>query len=237
MKKLLIFCSFMLLLWAALFLLMGQINNGGGGGSGSGTVSANNGVTNAIATYAAAGGSTTVGPAANTACIPGATSGSACISAPAVAGTATNPFTLSNTILLPAATSASAPGLQFASAAQAIYAPAASTIDIVTGSNNDSYKFTPSAFAFVSGKGQHFNTQAAANDVSGTCTLSSGSCTITFTTAYTSAPACVAVPSTTGTFTTGATLKVAPTTANVVFTSTTGTDSAVIDYHCFGNPN
>ncbi|HUD64666.1 MAG TPA: hypothetical protein VMQ17_08815 [Candidatus Sulfotelmatobacter sp.] len=33
MKKLLIFCSFMLLLWAALFLLMGQINNGGGGGS------------------------------------------------------------------------------------------------------------------------------------------------------------------------------------------------------------
>ena len=54
----------MLLLFAALFLLMGQINNGGGGGS-SGTVSANNGTVGALANYAAAGGSTTVGPDAN----------------------------------------------------------------------------------------------------------------------------------------------------------------------------
>lgn len=70
-------------------------------GAGSGTVSANNGVTNAIATYAAAGGSTTVAPAANTACIPGATSGSVCITAPAIAGTTTNGMTFTNVLVGP----------------------------------------------------------------------------------------------------------------------------------------
>jgi len=75
--------------------------------AGSGTVSANNGVVNAIATYAAAGGSTTVAPAANTACIPGATSGSVCLSAPAIAGTITNAATFTNSLQLPTGTALS----------------------------------------------------------------------------------------------------------------------------------
>lgn len=87
-----------ILLMAGMFATMGQITNPSGSGSGSGTVNPNNGVVNAIATYAAAAGSTTVGPAANTACIPGATSGSACFTAPAVAGTPTNAITSTNAI-------------------------------------------------------------------------------------------------------------------------------------------
>jgi hypothetical protein len=50
------------MIMAGMLTTMGQINNGGGGGSGSGTVSANNGSAGAVANYAAAGGSTTVGP-------------------------------------------------------------------------------------------------------------------------------------------------------------------------------
>ena len=97
-------------LWLALLLVLAiftfapaQINNPPAG-SGSGTVSANNGQTNVIATYAAAGGSTTVGPASSgnpSACMPGATSGEACMSPPAVAGTSTNGVTYSNVFLSP----------------------------------------------------------------------------------------------------------------------------------------
>ena len=108
-----------ILIMAGMLTTMGQINNGGGGG-GSGTVSANNGSAGAIANYAAAAGSTTVGPDANLTDasntltytgsggisakvlnMPGATSGTATLTPPAVAGTAANPLLFSNAISWP----------------------------------------------------------------------------------------------------------------------------------------
>jgi hypothetical protein len=93
--------------------------------AGSGTVSANNGVANAIATYAAAGGSTTVAPAANTACIPGATSGSSCFTAPAVAGTANNPIVITNAIGISTRGTVNLPAITFGGDTNSgIYSPA-----------------------------------------------------------------------------------------------------------------
>jgi hypothetical protein len=87
-------------------------------------------------------------------------------------------------------------------------------------------------FGFSGGKGQHFTTQAANNDHAGTCTAASATtCTVTFTTAYTSAPACVATDATNIT-----TLKVTPSTTSLVITTTSST-SDVFDYVCVGNPN
>lgn len=90
-----------------------------GGGSGSGTVSANNTAAGAVANYAAAGGSTTVGPTTlnyvaptltvstagggnGVVALSGNTSGAASLTAPAVGGTNTNPIVSSNAISIPA---------------------------------------------------------------------------------------------------------------------------------------
>lgn len=90
----------------------------GAAGSGSGTVSANNTSAGSVANYAAAGGSTTVGPTTlvwtpNSLTLgvagggnailglPGNTSGSATFTAPAVAGTSTNAVTASNVLAGP----------------------------------------------------------------------------------------------------------------------------------------
>jgi hypothetical protein len=86
-----------------------------GGGGGSGTVSANNTAAGAVANYAAAAGSTTVGPTTLNYVAPtltvstaaggngvlalsGNTSGTATLTAPAVAGTITNAITVSNSL-------------------------------------------------------------------------------------------------------------------------------------------
>jgi hypothetical protein len=68
----------------------------------------------------------------------------------------------------------------------------------------------------------------------GTCALSSGSCTFTYNTAFNSAPTCTASPSTTGTFTPGAALKVNPGTSSVAISDTTSLDSATVHVTCLG---
>jgi len=78
---------------------------------------------------------------------------------------------------------------------------------------------------------------AAAGAFAGNATLASGTVTVTFSQAFQSAPVCVASPTTTGTFTAGAKLTVAPATGSVVIASSTGTDTAVVDWACYGNPN
>lgn len=87
-------------------------------------------------------------------------------------------------------------------------------------------------FGFSGGKGQHFFTQAANNDVVGTCTAAAATtCVVTFTTAYNNAPVCVATDQTNIT-----TLKVTPTTTTLTIT-TTAASSDVFAYNCVGNPN
>lgn len=94
-------------------------------------------------------------------------------------------------------------------------------------------KITQAGMGFVKSKGQHFTNQAAASDMAGTCTFSSTTCTVTFTTAYTATPSCVANDRTAA-----APIQSAPTTANVVFTGGTGAGATdVINYVCVGNPN
>jgi hypothetical protein len=115
----------------AAFVFVGaqqnQNNFNPGTGTGSGTVSVNNGTAGAVANYAAAGGSTTVGPdtllidsgtlltytgtggilagAAGSVqgklCGAGLTSGTSCLAWPAAAGTSTNPITYPNIFLSP----------------------------------------------------------------------------------------------------------------------------------------
>lgn len=91
------------------------------------------------------------------------------------------------------------------------------------------------AFAFVGTKGQHFESQAANNDLDGVLAVSaSTSGSVTFTTPYTSAPSCTLSPTgdptivgvwwvTTSTTTVTANIKVS------------GTINFM--YHCIGNPN
>lgn len=97
------------------------------------------------------------------------------------------------------------------------------TIDVAAGD-----------IAFVGGKGQHIDTQAAANDISGTlATSSSTTASVTFTTNYAATPACVLTPRTTGltswylsaTSVSGFTVTVAP------------SGTYTFAYICFGNPN
>lgn len=92
--------------------------------------------------------------------------------------------------------------------------------------------FLNGPLSFNGSKGQHFKTQAATNDLAGTCTASaSTTCTVTFTTAYTSAPSCTATDQTNIT-----TVKVTPSTTTLVIT-TVASSSDVFAYHCIGNPN
>jgi len=93
-------------------------------------------------------------------------------------------------------------------------------------------------FTFNVSKNQHFQTFAAQSDSDGICTMASGACTaIVFATPYNTKPSCVCSWTGSGTFTTGAALKCNQTTAQVAPSSTTGTDTAEISYHCGGTPN
>jgi hypothetical protein len=77
--------------------------------------------------------------------------------------------------------------------------------------------------------GAHINSPVANGDAVFTVTLSGGTATKTFTTAYGSAPVCVGTDQTAA-----AAVKIAPTTTTAVVT---GTSTDVIAVGCFGNPN
>lgn len=88
------------------------------------------------------------------------------------------------------------------------------------------------SIAFAGGKGQHIKTQASGNDIAGTCTAAAAAtCTVTFTTAYASAPSCIVTDQTNIT-----TLKALPSTTTLVIT-TSAASSDVFSYICIGNPN
>lgn len=74
-------------------------------------------------------------------------------------------------------------------------------------------------------------------DMAGTATLASGTKTVTFANAFAVAPLCEATWNGSGTFTTGASLKCVTTTTTAVITSSTGTDTAVVNYEIIPNPN
>jgi len=85
---------------------------------------------------------------------------------------------------------------------------------------------------FIGGKREHFITHAANNDYAGTCTaLSSATCTVTFTTAYTVAPVCTVTDQTNITA-----VKATPTTGSLVIT-TSASSSDTFAYICVGNPD
>lgn len=88
--------------------------------------------------------------------------------------------------------------------------------------------------------GGHFRTAApigdTATDTAPICTMSSGTCSYSFTVSWSVAPRCTGSWTGTGTFTTGASLKITATTSAVSATSSTGTDSAQIAMICVGAP-
>jgi hypothetical protein len=79
------------------------------------------------------------------------------------------------------------------------------------------------------GVSQHLN-QGAANTFAGTVALVTGTATVTFPTAYNSAPVCVANDSSAV-----ATVRVQTTATALTLTQSSGTDT--IMYVCVGNPN
>lgn len=96
------------------------------------------------------------------------------------------------------------------------------------------FTFSGKNFGFSGSKGQHFITQAAGSDISGTIALTSGTpstATFTFTTPYTSTPVCTASDQTSA-----SAIKVAPSTTNVVFTGPNSVTDTIA-FICVGNPN
>ena len=82
----------------------------------------------------------------------------------------------------------------------------------------------------------HINTHAANKDVSGSCAMSSGACTaISFASTYASTPSCVCSWDGIGTLT--GVIKCTHSTTSITPSSTVGTDTASVSYHCIGNPN
>lgn len=82
-------------------------------------------------------------------------------------------------------------------------------------------------------KGTHIETGIAGGDIAGTCTFALSTCTVTFDTAFTSAPSCTANDQTAA-----APLRVAPSPGTVVIVGGAGSGANdVISYHCIGNPN
>lgn len=69
----------------------------------------------------------------------------------------------------------------------------------------------------------------------GTCTMITGTCTFTYASTFTNTPICNATWNGTGTLT--GIVKAVPSTSSVVVTSSVGTDTAVMQIHCDGNPN
>jgi hypothetical protein len=76
---------------------------------------------------------------------------------------------------------------------------------------------------------QHLN-QGASGQFAGTVALVAGTATVTFPTAFTSAPVCVANDQSAT-----ATVRVTPSATAVTLTQSSGTDT--IDWVCVGNPN
>jgi hypothetical protein len=79
------------------------------------------------------------------------------------------------------------------------------------------------------GISQHLN-QGAANTFAGTVALAAGTATVTFPTAYNSAPVCTANDTSAI-----ATVRVQTTATTITLTQSSGTDT--IAYICVGNPN
>jgi hypothetical protein len=79
------------------------------------------------------------------------------------------------------------------------------------------------------GVSQHLN-QGAANTFAGSVALASGTATVTFPTAYNSAPVCTANDTSAI-----ATVRVQTTATTLTLTQSSGTDT--IMYMCVGNPN
>jgi len=96
-----------------------------------------------------------------------------------------------------------------------------------------------SHFNFSKGKGQHFNTQAATSDVSGTITISNPATTgaVNFATAYSNAPSCVITP-TTNQLSTILSYWVTTATGSITANVQIAPSSAItFTYLCTGNPN
>jgi len=197
------------------------------GGGGSGTVSANNGSAGAIANYAAAGGSTTVGPDANltdasntltysgTIASSGTSTGAAC-------NNWVNGFKLTGATNTGVLTNGSNAVTLCSNAVNV--ASAFSTAFAINGTAN---------IGFNGGKGQHFVNQAATSDMAGVCTGSTTTCSVTFTTNYTSTPSCVVTPTTSG-----VTSFIITSQATTGFTVTYAPSAATnFNYICIGNPN
>jgi hypothetical protein len=110
--------------------------------------------------------------------------------------------------------------------------PTGSSATVNTGAKRASITASGN-FGFTSGKGQHFTAQAANNDLGGVCSGTVTTCAVTFTTNYTSTPACIVTPTTAG-----VTSAIITTQANSGFTVTyapSGTTN--FNYVCLGNPN
>jgi hypothetical protein len=171
----------------------------------------------------------------------GNTSGTATLTAPAIAGTASNPIASTNVFTGPDTSSQTeptwgfsdsattgigegAPGSLFANATNINFAIGGVTKAGITSAGNLS----------MSSAGGHLTSNATGNDRVGTCTMSSGACTaITFTTAYTSAPACQVTWTGAGTLT--GLLSSNPATTGLQPKSSVLTDTAVVAWLCFGN--
>ncbi len=104
-------------------------------------------------------------------------------------------------------------------------------VSVITTSNQFPNRF---AGGLELTAGAHVGTTAANTDFSGTCTLGSTSCSITFVNPFVSNPVCT-VAWESGTLT--GILKAAVSTTTLTITSTVGTDSGVVGYICAGNPN
>jgi len=204
---------------------MSYIQNTSAGGAGSGTVTNTGGALTNNAVVLGAGGNDTkvstgivtngvaeldVGVAGTSGVIGlnGTTSGKATLTAPAVAGTVTNGVATSNAILGPDGTAA-LPTWGFSSTRNCGMALIGGGLGVVGSSQMNLYTGAGNTLqmqlsgtgnlAFVAGKGQHFNTQAANNDHCGTfATAASTTASVTFTTNYTSTPVVVLTPQTTG---------------------------------------
>jgi hypothetical protein len=107
-----------------------------------------------------------------------------------------------------------------------------STITVTPGATGTLFAFGP--IGFSGGKGQHFVTQAANNDLVGTVSVSaSTTASVVFTTNYTAAPVCVLTPQTTGI--TSWFLSAISVSGFTVTVAPSGTYT--FGYHCLGNPN
>jgi hypothetical protein len=92
---------------------------------------------------------------------------------------------------------------------------------------------TNGSLTWGNSKGQHFNMQAANADMSGTLTLVAGTASLTFTTAWTAAPSCVA----SDTAATPVAVQVTTSTTTLTLTVPGGANTDTFKYLCLGNPN